>query len=119
MRRYIFLAICLLLPVMAFAGTATWTLPTEYTDATPIATADIARITTTLYYGSSSSGPWTLITTTVAGATTATVPDPARGATRWYTAEANLDGQTSAKGVAVSKTTPFQTPKAPSGFTIQ
>ena len=115
------LALFVAAPLIAQAATMTWQPPANYADnvATPIPAADIARIVYTPYYGSSATGPWTAGTMTAAGVTTAILPDPGPGQTRWYTVDATLDGQTSAKGVAASKTVPFKVPAAPSGITVQ
>ena len=120
MRRTLILVLALFVAAPSIAATLSWTAPTQYTDTTAIAPSDIARITYTPYYGSSATGPWTAGTVTAAGALTATVPDPVVGGTRWYTVEATLDGQTSAKGVAASKTVPFpKVPAVPSSLTVQ
>ena len=102
----------------AAAATLSWSSPTTYTDSTPILTADQARITYTPYTGTSAAGPWTARPSTSAGATSATVPDPAIGTTMYYTLDCTLDGQTSAKAVAVSKTL-FKVPGAPLSITVQ
>ena len=114
--KKLFVLLALIVAVMsttAIAAVLTWTAPTTYTDASAIAPADIARIVYTPYYGAATTGPWTAGTTTGAGILTATLPDPSPGATRWYTVDATLDGQTSAKGVAASKTVPFRVPAVP------
>lgn len=103
----------LVMSTTAIAAVLTWTAPTTYTDASAIAPVDIARITYTPYYGASVTGPWTAGATTGAGVLTATLPDPSPGATRWYTVDCSLDGQTSAKAVAASKTVPFRVPTGP------
>lgn len=113
------LGVILLSATFAMALSAYWTGPTQYTDGSAISTADQARITYTVYSGSTASGPWTVVTTTAAGATSAVVPAPSSGVTLWYTGEANLDGQTSAKATPASYTTPFKSPAAPSGFQVR
>ncbi len=107
-----------LLPAPAQAQTMSWTPPATYTDGSAIPAADQARIVYTPYHGNSSSGPWTADPPTAPGATSATVPTPAPGQTLWYTAEATLDGQTSAKGQAVSLQVPYKTPGAPTNLRI-
>jgi hypothetical protein len=103
----------------AEAATLSWTAPTQYTDNTVIPAAKIPTITYTPAYGSSASGPWTAGTATAAGATSAVVPDPASGTTRYYTVQATLDGQTSGYATPpVSKTAPFLTPKSPTGLSV-
>jgi len=97
----------------AIAAVMTWTGPTTYTDGSSITVSNQARITYTPYYGASATGPWTAGTTTGPGVLTATLPDGAPGVTRWYTVDCSLDGQTSAKAVAASKTVPFPVPGAP------
>lgn len=113
------LVIGVILPLGTNAATLSWTAPGTYTDGSNISTTDQGRITYTPYYGSSSTGPWTSGTSTLPGVTTSTLPDPAVGATRWYTVDATLDGMTSAKGTAVSKTVPFKVPGAPGTLTVQ
>lgn len=50
----------------------------------------------------------------LAGSSTAIVaPDPPPGEVLWYTVDAELDGITSAKGAAMSKTVPFPAPAGP------
>ena len=105
--------IVLVMSTTAIAAVLTWTAPTTYTDTSAIAPADIARIVYTPYYGASATGPWTAGTTTGAGVLTTTLPDPSPGATRWYTVDATLDGMTSAKAAAKSKTVPFRIPAGP------
>lgn len=103
----------LVMSTTAIAAVLTWTAPITYTDTSTIAPADIARIVYTPYYGAAATGPWTAGTTTGAGVLTATLPDPSPGATRWYTVDATLDGTTSGKAVAASKTVPFRQPGVP------
>ncbi len=123
MKKILFLLLALFVavPLIAQAASMMWQAPTNYADnvATQIPAADQARIVYTPYYGPSATGPWTAGMTTAAGVTTVTLPDPGPGQTRWYTVDATLDGQTSAKGVAASKTVPFKVPAAPSGITVQ
>ena len=114
-------AFAILLSVsVAWAATLSWTGPTTYTDGSAIPAADQARITYTPYTGASASGPWTARPATVAGATSATVPDPSPGATLYYTVDATLDGMTSAKvSPPVSKTAPYRMPSGCSGLSVQ
>ena len=103
----------------AMAATVSWVLPTAYTNGNPILAVDQARTTVKIYTGNSSTGPFTLATTTAAGATSGAGPSPATGATKWYTITSNLDGQESAQySPAVSLTIPFPVPVAPSGLTV-
>ena len=113
MKKVMLLVMVVVMSTTAIAAVLTWTAPTTYTDASAIAPADIARIVYTPYYGAATTGPWTAGTTTGAGILTATLPDPSPGATRWYTVDATLDGMTSAKAVAASKTVPFRVPGVP------
>ena len=112
------LAVGPLLPAPAQASTMSWTPSASYTDGTPIPATDQARIVYTPYHGNSSSGPWTADTPTAPGVTSATVPTPSAGQTLWYTVEATLDGQTSAKAQAVSLQVPYKTPAAPTNLRI-
>jgi hypothetical protein len=108
----------------AVAATLSWTAPTSYepvppaTVGDPIPSAKVSTITYTPSYGSSATGPWTDLTSTAAGATSAAVPDPAPGTTRWYSVKSNLDGQTSVYATAVSKTAPALKPKSPTGLSV-
>ena len=111
-------ALIFMLAATAQAANLAWTPPTQYTDNTAIPAAKIPTITYTPAYGSSATGPWTDVTSTAAGATSAVVPDPAVGTTRWYSVKSNLDGQTSAYATAVSKTAPYLTPKSPTGLSV-
>jgi len=86
---------------------------TTYTDASAIPAAKIPTIQYRAYYGASTTGPW-VTGATVTDNQTITAPDPAPGATVWYTVDATLDGMTSAKAVPKSKTVPFQAADAPS-----
>ena len=96
----------------ALPATITWIAPSQYTNNTPIPVEKITTIVSMIYTGTSATGPWTLETTTAAGATTGTASDPSPGGTTWYTIDSTLDGQTSAKAVAVSKSLPFQVPSS-------
>jgi len=83
-----------------------------YTDSSAIPVAKVPTIQYQGYSGPSVAGPWTpagLVTDNL----TITAPDPAAGATLWYTVDASLDGMTSAKGPAVSKSLPFLRPAGP------
>jgi len=118
MKRFLIVAMLLCLPVLSWGAGLNWNAPTTYTDNTAIPAAKISAIVYKSYTGAASAGPWTLNSTTAPGVTNATAPDPAPGGTTWYTVEALLEGQTSAKATAVSKTVPFLVPKAPTGLTV-
>jgi len=104
---------------IALAATLSWTAPTTYTDGSAIPAVDQARITYTPYTGASATGPWSARPSTSAGATSTAVPDPSPGTTLYYTLDCTLDGQTSVRAVAVSKSLPFLVPAAPSGLSVQ
>lgn len=115
MKWIIFLL--LLVPSVAFAATADidWSNPTQYTDNTSIPTVDQARIVTTIYQGSSTSGPWNLVYTSPAGATSAigvslTI---SRGGTYYFTAKSSLDGNSSDYADSISYYYGFLTPNKP------
>jgi len=85
---------------------------TEYTDSSTIPAAKVPTIQYRGYSGPSVTGPWTpagLVTDNLA----ISAPDPAPGVTLWYTVDATLDGMTSAKAPAVSKSLPFLRPAGP------
>jgi hypothetical protein len=119
MKKAMILVLMLFVALPAMAAVVSWTAPTTYSDATPIPSADISRITYQIYYGSAQTGPWTAGVLTGPGTLTGTAPDPAVGTTRWYTVSAILDGQEGAKGVAASKNIPFKVPAAPLSITVQ
>ena len=111
MKRIIVLLV-LFAAVPAIAALIDYNRVTTYTDNTAIAPAKIPTIQYQGYSGPAPTGPWTpagLVTDNLA----ISAPDPAPGATLWYTVDATLDGMTSAKGVAKSKSLPFQTPETP------
>lgn len=109
----------------AMAGVLSWSAPTKYvpvppaTVGDPIPSSKISQIVYRTWYGSSSTGPWTAGAVTGAGVLSATVPDPAKGSTSWYTVEAFLDNAVSAKAGAVSKTIPFPETGSPTNLKIQ
>ena len=87
-----------------YAGTLSWDLPPTYADGDPIATEDSRRILVEVYAGPSENGPWKWIATSLPGATSVAVMDPAPWETLWYTAKSNLSGRESAYAVPVKKT---------------
>ena len=113
MRKVLMLlAMVVLFAPLVFGATLDFDRVTTYTDGTNIPAAKVPTIQYRGYSGPSSTGPWTpagLVTDNLAIA----APDPAAGATLWYTLDASLDGMTSAKAAALSKTIPFPTPAGP------
>ena len=101
--RWVLIVALLLMPVGVTAATLTWEAPT-YSDNTVIPPDLAARIVYTPFIADSATGPWVAGNKTAPGALSATLPDPAPGATRWYTVDATLGNQTSAKAVPASKT---------------
>ena len=103
-----FLAILFLAPLWVasagYAGTLSWDLPPTYADGDPIATEDSRRILVEVYAGPSENGPWKWIATSLPGATSVAVMDPAPWETLWYTAKSNLSGRESAYAVPVKNT---------------
>jgi len=76
MRKFIIKKICVLsallllvLPIIVSATPASWTLPTQYTDGSPLAATDISEVR--IYCSQTSGGPYTLLQTVTppAGAT--------------------------------------------------
>ena len=104
MKRLLILSVIMVLfAPLAFGATMTWTVPT-FTDGTPIPATELAKIVYTPYMGDSATGPWTAGAKTAPGVLTATMPDPAAGGTLFYTVDATLGKDTSAKAVPASKT---------------
>ena len=103
-----FLAILFLAPLWVasagYAATMSWDLPTTYADGTPIATAESRKILVEVYAGPSKNGPWRWVATSLPGATSVAVMDPAPLETLWYTAKSNLSGSGSVYAVPVKKT---------------
>jgi len=119
MRKTIALLI-LFVAVPSIAAVVTFDRVTTYTDGSPIPSAKVSTIQYRAYYGPSQTGPWTagdVVTDNLA--ITAPDPDPAKGVTLWYTVDASLDGQTSAKAVPASKTVPYPTPSPPPGCAVR
>lgn len=101
--------------VMSTSAIAAWIdldRVTTYVGGTAIPAAKIPTIQYRGYSGPSATGPWTaagLVTDNLA----ITAPDPPLGGTLWYTADATLDGKTSAKAAAMSLNNPFPDPAGP------
>lgn len=112
MKRILFILFVILLPLTVSAAFIDFNRVTTYTDTTPIPAAKIPTIQYRGYTGPSSTGPWTAGNAVVDNLAIS-APDPAPGATLWYTVDATLDGMTSTKAVAMSKSLPFQTPVGP------
>jgi len=114
MKRFLMFAVlmCLFAP-MVFGATIFFNKVTTYTDGSAIPAAKIPTIVYKAYTGPASSGPWTA-GGTVTDNLALPALEPAAGQTLFYTVDATLDGQTSAKAAAMSKTVPFLTPGGPS-----
>ena len=109
----------LLISGTAVAGMLSWTPPNLYTDNTVISAADKAAAVYTPAIGTSGTGPWTDQGNTAPGATSATVPNPSPGQTRWYSVKVTINSVPSAYATpGVSYTSPFPVPGAPSGMTF-
>lgn len=111
MKRIIVL-LALFVAAPAIAALIDYDRVTTYTDSSAIPAAKVPTIQYRGYSGPSLTGPWTpagLVTDNLA----ISAPDPAPGATLWYTVDATLDGMTSAKAPAVSKALPFLQPGGP------
>ena len=67
MRRLVVLIVLLCAP-LAFAGTVSWTLPTQYVDNTVIAPADVAALVTEVQSSQALLGPWSSVGTSALGA---------------------------------------------------
>jgi len=108
MKTNLFLAAVLLSSLATatagYAATVSWNLPASYSDGTPIAPSDIQRIQVKVYTGPAKTGPWKWVATSLPGATSAKVEDPAPGRTLWYTVRSSLQGAESEYGEPVGKT---------------
>jgi len=113
MKRLLMFAVlmCLFAP-MVFGATIFFNKVTTYSDGSAIPAAKIPTIVYKGYTGPAAIGPWTsgsAVTDNLA------LPalEPGVGQTLWYTIDATLDGMTSTKAAAMSKTIPFPTPAGP------
>ncbi len=108
----------------ARASTLSWTPPTQAIDTTDntvvtLTSAEIAQIVYIPYTGPSSAGPWTAQPATTPGATSATVPTPAKGETMWYTVAGRLGGEGGkASPVSLSVSAPILAPSAPTNVKV-
>jgi hypothetical protein len=112
MKKIIFI-LCLFIAAPSIAAVVEWDAPVTYTDNTAIPAGKVLTIVYTPFIGDTFTGPWVAGNKTAPGILSATMPDPAPGATKHYTVSATLDGQESGKAVPASKTVPFQTPSPP------
>jgi hypothetical protein len=111
-RLLMFVALMCVFAPMVFGATIFFDRVTTYTGGAAIPSAKIPTITYRGYTGPTATGPWTL-GTTVTDNVALPALEPAAGATLWYTVDASLDGMTSAKAAAKSKTVPFLQPTGP------
>ncbi|MFA6064077.1 MAG: hypothetical protein WC736_15920 [Gallionella sp.] len=114
MRKILILlaVIAAVMSTTAIAAMIDYDRSVTYTDGSAIPAAKIPTIQYQGYSGPAPTGPWTpagLVVDNLA----ISAPDPAPGATLWYTVDASLDGMTSAKAPAVSKSLPFLRPAGP------
>ena len=110
--KKILVVLALFVAMPSIAALIDYDRVTGYTDNTSIPAAKIPTIQYRGYYGPAPTGPWTP-TVTVTDNLTISAPDPPAGGTWWYTVDATLDGVTSAKAAAMSKTVPFKATDAP------
>lgn len=102
----------IVIPLLAFllfalpghAGTLRWTLPSSYTDGSPIDPADVRKIVVRVYAGPSRTGPWKWIATSDPGSESIGVSDPEPGETYWYVSKAVLGGVESGFSAPVRRT---------------
>jgi hypothetical protein len=99
-----FLITSLAIASAGYAATLSWNLPASHSDGSPIDPHDVRKITVRVYAGSTKTGPWKWVATSLPGATSVMVMDPAPGHTLWYTATATLDGAESEFAEPVRKT---------------
>jgi hypothetical protein len=107
--KKILVLLTLFVAAPALAAFIDYNRSVTYTDNTAIPAAKIPTIQYQGHYGPAVTGPWTS-GNTVTDNLAISAPDPPAGATWWYTVTATLDGMTSDKAAAKSKTIPFQTP---------
>ena len=117
--RKIVILLALLAAAPSIAAVVEWDAPTTYTDNTAIPAGKIPTIIYTPFIGDAPTGPWAAGNKTAPGILSATMPDPAPGATKFYTVSGTLDGQESAKAVPASKTVPFKTPSRSPGCRVR
>ena len=118
MKKVIFI-LCLFIAAPSLAAVMDWDAPVTYTDNVAIPAGKVPTIVYTPFMGDTLTGPWTAGSKTAPGILSATMPDPAPGATKFYTVSGNLDGQESAKAVPASKSVAFQTPAQPPGCRVR
>lgn len=108
--KYIAFALGMLLPLTAAAltKTFTWTAPTQYTDGSPLPTAEIAGYTITC-------GTRVL---PVNGPVTSFVADFTPGSYTCAAVTRATNGQVSVPSMSVSFTVPLPTPNAPGAFSV-
>lgn len=104
--------IALFVPLASNAATITYDRITTYSNGTPIPSEKVPTIQYRGYSGPNSANP-DVLAGTVTDNQAITAPDPDPGGTLWYTVDGTLDGATSGKAAAVSKTVPFLQPAVP------
>ena len=112
-RLLMFSVMMVLFAPLVFGATIYFDRVTTYTDGTNIDPAKVPTIVYKAYTGPASSGPWTA-GGTVTDNLALPALEPGAGQTLWYTVDATLDGMSSAKAAAKSKTVPFSLPVVPS-----
>ena len=93
----------MILSTNALAGdvTVSWSYPMTYEDATPLAMSEVADVT--IYYGQTSTGPYSSKLVVIPPATSATITNLAKG-TWYFTATVTAtNGLESAQSPIVSK----------------
>lgn len=111
-RLLMFLALTFLFAPLVFGATIFFNRVTTYSDGSNIDAAKVPTIVYKAYTGPAATGPWTA-GGTVTDNLALPATEPAPGQTLWYTVDATLDGMTSAKGAAKSKSVPFNSPAGP------
>lgn len=105
----------LLIAVGAFAGTASWTAVTTYTDGSSIPSTK--TVTYNLKSSTSSTGPFTSEGTTTA--TTKATALPSAGTSKYWVVSAIVDGKESAdSSPPFPYNAPYKTPANPVGLKI-
>ena len=123
--RFVIFVACVVFGVTlgrcAHAETISWVLPTQYTDLSPISSANISTITVKLYKSLDHLTWGTPFATTPSGATSWTGPlSVAPGSTTYITGTATIpsEGIESEYAPYYTYTVAYIAPKAPTSITI-
>lgn len=113
MKRVLMFVLCIsvLFPLTTNAAEVWYDRVTTYVGGAAIPAAKIPTIQYRVYYGP--TNPPTTVGNTATDNVMLPAPDPPAGSTYWYALDASLDGATSAKSTAKSKSVPVPSCNAP------